>query len=181
MLSFWTKFPLKLLSNLAWGRSRAGVQIGEPGRGRGAGVPAAPQELREDFLSPKGSQPCCPWDTPPSVKSTSCVYESAPCLTVSNQFLRVIPNYMLLVTAHKKIMKPLPSIKCNFCMLGCKQRRQKVKSPNFPLVAAMGASSGNLSEPGQNQIRSARPELGVRNVFYLFSGVCSSEGYREFF
>ena len=70
------------------------------------------------------------------VKSTSCVYESALCLTVSNQFLQVIPNYMLLVTAHKKLMKPLPSIKCNFCVRRGKRGRQKTKSPNFPLAAA---------------------------------------------
>lgn len=93
----------------------------------------------------------------------------------------MIPNYMLLVTAHKKIMKPLPSIKCNFCVLRWKKGRQKAKSPNFPLVAAVGASSGNLSEPGQNQVRSARPELGVGNVFYLFSGVCIFKGWRELF
>lgn len=70
------------------------------------------------------------------VKSTSCVYESPPCLTVSNQFLQVIPNYMPLVTDHKKLMKPLPSIKCNFCVLRDKRGRQKTKSSNFPLAAA---------------------------------------------
>lgn len=181
VLSFWTKFPLKLLSNLAWGRRRTGVQIGKQGKGRGAGVPAAHQVLREDFPGPKGSQPCFPWDTPPSVKLASWVYGSAPCWTVSNQSLQVIPNYMLLVTAHNKIIKPLPSIKCDSCVLRFKQERQKTKSPNLPLVAVMGTSSGNLSEPGQKQVRSARHELGVRNVFCLFSGVCSPERYRELF
>lgn len=156
VLSSWTKFPLKLLSNLAWAERRTGVQVGKQGKregGRCSCSPAAPQLLREDFPGPKGSQPCCPGDTSASVKSMPCVCESAPCLTVSKQFLQVIPNYMLLVTAHKKIMKPLPSIKCNFCMLRRKQGRQKTKSPNFPLAAAaMGASSRNLSEAKPSKI-----------------------------
>lgn len=155
VLSSWTKFPLKLLSNLARGGRRTGVQIGKQGKREGSRSPcrsAVPQMLREDFPSPKGNQPCCPRDTPPSVKSMPCVYEPAPCLTVSNQFLQVIPNYMLLVRAHKKLMKPLPSIKCNFCVLRQKQGRQKTKLPNFPLAAAMGASSGNFSELGRNQV-----------------------------
>lgn len=60
------------------------------------------------------------------VKSTY-AYESAQCLTVSNQFLQVMPNYMLLVPGHKKLMKPLLSIKCDFCVLRRKEEKQKTK------------------------------------------------------
>lgn len=69
------------------------------------------------------------------VKSTY-AYESAQCLTVSNQFLQVMPNYMLLVPGHKKLMKPLPSIKCDFCVLRRKEEKQKTKWSKFPLAAA---------------------------------------------
>lgn len=76
--------------------------------------------------APRGASPAALGTHQSSVKSMSCVYESAPCSTVSKQFLQVIPNYMLLVTAHKKLMKPLPSIKCNFCMLRQKQGSHQI-------------------------------------------------------
>lgn len=132
---------------------RIGIQTGKQGK---RGITADlqhPKLLREVSPGPKGGQPCCPQvlfhplllsiafslghtTQRLFVKSMSCVYGSAPCLTVSNQFLQVIPNYMLLVTAHKKLMKPLPSIKCNFCVLRGKRGRPKTKSPNFPLALA---------------------------------------------
>lgn len=60
VLSSWTKFPLKLLSNLAWGGRRTGVQIGKQVKREGGRCPcrpAAPQLLREDFPSPRGASP----------------------------------------------------------------------------------------------------------------------------
>jgi len=151
VLSPQMKFPLKLLSNLAW----RGEESWSPNGKRGVHCrPAAPQLLREDSLAPSGASPAAhstishPSPGPEHafslghatqclfVKPVSCVDESALCLTVSNQFLQVIPNYMLLVTAHKKLMKPLPSIKCNFCVPRGKRGEQEAKRPNFPLAAA---------------------------------------------
>lgn len=154
VLSPRTKFPLKLLSNLAWGGGENWSPDGKAMEGGGSLLTCSTPRCSERFsLAPRRASPAAHkhYFTPPAlsiafslghatqclfVKSTSCVYESPPCLTVSNQFLQVIPNYMPLVTDHKKLMKPLPSIKCNFCVLRDKRGRQKTKSSNFPLAAA---------------------------------------------
>lgn len=64
MLSPRTKFPLKLLSNLAWGvGGRTGVQMGKQGKGVCVCVIADlqhPKMLREVFSGPKTGQPSCP-------------------------------------------------------------------------------------------------------------------------
>lgn len=147
-------------------------------KGRWAGVSAdlqPPKLLREVF--PKEVSPAahrhyftCPralsiafslGHTTPClcVKLVPCVYESAPRLTISNQFLQVIPNYTLPVTAHRKLTKPLPSIKHNFCLLRGKWGRQKTKSSTFPLAAAWLWGTASPSCPRFERFGAERARL----------------------
>lgn len=103
---------------------RTGVHMEKQGKRGGHCRPAPPQAAQRGFPWPQVGPALLPTGTispPPHTplehhlqpgthllvpfckKSMSCVYESAPCLTVSNRFLQAIPNCMPLVTANETL------------------------------------------------------------------------------
>lgn len=65
---------------------------------------------------------------------------------------------MLLVPAHNKLMKPLPSIKSNFCVLG-RSKRGKRLSLNFPLATAWLWGMAPPSHPRSERFWDAQNRL----------------------